>query len=264
MGLAATGSSIGGVIYPIVLKRLIDQIGLRWAIRVVAFIMLATLIIPMAVMRPRLPPRKSGPLINIDILKTPVFPLWLLAVFFTFIGLYIPFFYVSQYALDIGIGEDLAFYMLIIMNAASVPGRIFPSMIADKIGNLSVMIPSVLLSGIIALAWISISSQPSLIAASVFFGLASGSIQAVLPANVAALCPDLSKIGTNIGMTLFAAGLGLLIGSPVAGAILGSQSSSDKVQYSGTLVFAGVTIVVGALLLSILRIHRVGFQIVKA
>lgn len=264
MGLAATGSSMGGLIYPVVLRRLIIQIGFPWAVRVMAFIMLGTLLISIAVMKPRLPPRKSGPLINVEALKDPVFATWLLAVFFTFIGLYIPFFYVENYALNLGISPDLAFYMLIIMNAASIPGRIFPLMIANKIGNLSIMIPAVFLSGIITLAWIKVDTKSSLITISAFLGLTSGSIQAVLPATVAFLLPDLSKLGTNIGMTLFAAGLGLLIGNPVAGAILDSQSQGSSVKFWGALAFAGVTVLGGGFFFFVARVLKVGFAIQKA
>ncbi|KAK3942561.1 major facilitator superfamily domain-containing protein [Diplogelasinospora grovesii] len=266
MGLAAAGSSVGGIVYPILLRSLIPSVGLAWAIRILAFVMLGTLAISVCVMRPRrdLPPRKSGPLINVDSLRTPAFAIWLFAVFFTFIGLYIPFFYVSKYALNIGVSQDVAFYMLIIMNAGSVPGRIFPSMVADKIGNLNIMIPAVLSSGIIALAWMRATTQPGLIAVCFFLGLASGSIQAVLPANVPALCPDLTMLGTNLGMTMFASGLGLLIGSPVAGVILDRQSSASGEVYWGMLTFAGITVLVGGLLLIVVRVIRIGFAISKA
>ncbi|KAI0024611.1 putative monocarboxylate permease [Xylariomycetidae sp. FL0641] len=264
MGLAATGSSLGGIVYPVALKKLIGAVGFPWAVRAMAFIMLGTLAVAVAVMRPRLPPRKSGPLVDVDALRSPVFATWLLAVFFTFLGLYIPFFYVEQYARSIGVGDDLAFYLLIIMNAASVPGRIFPSMMADKVGNMSIMIPAVLLSGVVSLAWIRVKTQGALIAVAVVFGLTSGSIQAVLPANVAFLCPDLSKLGTSIGMTLFASGLGLLIGSPVAGAILGDQSSGDDEVWWGCLTWTGVTIVIGASILMVVRVMKVGFTLKKA
>ncbi|CAI7581360.1 unnamed protein product [Penicillium palitans] len=264
LGLAATGSSVGGIIYPVVLRRLIVQIGLPWAVRVMAFIMLGTLLISVAVMKPRLPPRKSGPLINVEALRDPVFVIWLFAAFFIFIGLYIPFFYIEQYGINLGISRDLSFYMLIIMNAGSVPGRVMPSIIADKIGNLSVMIPSVLLTGILMLAWISVESQSGLIAIAVFVGLTSGSIQAVLPATVAFLCPDLSKLGTNIGMTLFASGLGLLIGSPVAGAILDHQRTSGGDVFWGTLTFSGIFILAGGVCLIIARVVKVGFALKKA
>lgn len=51
---------------------------------------------------------------------------------FTYMGLYIPFFYITDFALNLGIGEDMAFYTLIIMSAGSIPGRIVPPFLADK------------------------------------------------------------------------------------------------------------------------------------
>ncbi len=171
LGIAATGSSVGnenlpygsqmghltltgGVIYPIVLRELIRKIGFGWAVRVMAFIMLGTLLIPIAVMKTRLPPRKSGPVVDLAALRDPPFAIFLVckwkssnvclstypradcdeikAVLFMFIGLYVPFFYVETYALSIGVHGDLAFYMLIIMSAASVPGRLLPPFIADR------------------------------------------------------------------------------------------------------------------------------------
>jgi MFS family permease len=264
MGITATGSSIGGIIYPIVLKRLIQDIGFRWAVRVMAFIMLGTLLISVAVMRPRLPPRKSGPLINWGNLVDPVFATWLAAVFLTLLCLYMPFFYVEQYALSIGADADLAFYMLIIMNAGSVPGRVLPGMVADKTGTLAIMIPAVLLSGVIMLAWISVKTQGSLIAASFFFGLTSGAVQAVLPSTVVFLRPNLSELGTNLGMTLFSAGIGLLVGAPVAGAILDHQSGESGVVFWGAFTFSGVAVILGGLLLCVVRVMKVGFTLAKA
>lgn len=262
MGLAAAGSCLGGIIYPIVLRRLVNNEGLSlaWATRVMAFIMLATLSVAIALMRPRLPPRKSGPLVDMVSLRNTPFATWLCAVFFVFIGLYIPFFYIQNYALSIGVDSDLAFYMLVIMNAASIPGRIFPALLADRIGNLHIIIPSVLISGIITLSWISVKTQSSLIAIAVFLGVFSGSIQGVVPALVPFLCPDLSKLGSNIGMTLSASGLSLLIGNPVAGAILGDQGG----VWWGLWTFAGVAILAGFILLCAVRLLKVGLAITKA
>ncbi len=127
-----------------------------------AFIMLATLLVPIALMKTRLPPRRSGPIVDVGALKERAFAMFLLcecllprsfssnienadcgltlAVLFTFIGLYVPFFYVETYALSIGVRGDLAFYTLIIMSAASVPGRILPPFIAAKFVNRSCLI----------------------------------------------------------------------------------------------------------------------------
>lgn len=96
------------------------------------------------------------------------------------------------------------------------------------------------------------------------YGFVSGSIQAVVPATVAFLCPDLSKFGTRLGMTLATGGLGLLIGAPIAGAILDSQSSVDHQEYWGLLVFSGMLVFLGAVLQSIIRMLKVGWGIKKA
>lgn len=120
------------------------------------------------------------------------------------------------------------------------------------------MAPSAILSSVILLAWISIEREASLVAASVFFGFVRGAIQAVLPATVVFLAPDLSKIGTRIGMTLFVAGTGLLIGAPIAGAILDGQSHSTDQIYWGVLVFSGVVILAGGFGLAATRVIKVG------
>lgn len=205
-----------------------------------------------------------------------------IAVFATYTGLYVPFFYIESYATNIGVRGDMAFYMLIIMNAASVLGRILPPFVADmyetyrsspvlftpltqrRTGNLNILIPCTFLSAVLILSWIRVQSEGGLIAMSVMYGFISGSIQAVVPATVAFLCPDLSKFGTRLGMTLAIGGLGLLIGAPIAGAILDSQSSADHQEYWGLLAFSGTLVFVGALLQSAARLLKVGWSMGKA
>lgn len=197
-------------------------------------------------------------------------------------GLYVPFFYVEDYSLSISIQPDMAFYMLIIMNAASTPGRVLPLYLADKcvyillpvhhtdlacrVGNLSILVPSTLFSGIILVVWFKVRAQPGMIAISVLFGFISGAILAVVPATVAFLCPDMSKFGSRLGMTLFVAGFGLLIGSPVAGVILERQSAAadGRQIFWGLLVFGGVVVLVGCLGHTITRVLKVGFAVRKA
>ncbi|CAF9939081.1 MAG: hypothetical protein HETSPECPRED_001478 [Heterodermia speciosa] len=265
IGVATTGSSIGGIVYPFVLRRLIAKIGFGWAVRVMAFIMLATLLISLSVMRSRLPPRKSGPIVDFSAFRDPAYSIFLASVLITYTGLYVPFFYVESYATSIGISGDVAFDMLIIMNAASVVGRLLPPFFADRTGNLAMLIPCTFFSAIIILAWIRVSSQEGLIAISVMYGFISGSIQAVVPATVAFLCPDLSKYGTRLGMTLaIGGGLGLLVGAPIAGAILDTQSSADHQEYWGLLVFSGTLVFLGALLQLTVRVLKVGWSLEKA
>jgi MFS family permease len=64
VGVASAGSSLGGVIYPIVLQRLLGSIGFAWAVRVIGFIALVTLAVPLAVMRMRIKPAKARAIID--------------------------------------------------------------------------------------------------------------------------------------------------------------------------------------------------------
>lgn len=96
------------------------------------FVVLGTLAISIALLRPRMPPKKLGPLIDLGALKDIPYAFFLASMLFTYMGLYIPFFYITDYALSLGIDSDIAFYTLIIMSAGSIPGRILPPYFADK------------------------------------------------------------------------------------------------------------------------------------
>lgn len=64
IGLAASGSSMGGIIYPIVFYRLVPRIGFPWAVRVLGFMALVTLLLPIFAMRMRVQPRRVRALID--------------------------------------------------------------------------------------------------------------------------------------------------------------------------------------------------------
>lgn len=51
LGIAASGSSTGGIIYPIMFYKLIDQVGFGWTVRILGFVSLATLMFPLSVMQ---------------------------------------------------------------------------------------------------------------------------------------------------------------------------------------------------------------------
>lgn len=54
VGIAVLGSSLGDVIIPILLCRLINQVGFPWAVRVESFVALTTLSIPLWILRLRI------------------------------------------------------------------------------------------------------------------------------------------------------------------------------------------------------------------
>ena len=89
-GIAASGSSFGGIIYPIVLRQLYPEIGFPWATRVLGFIALATAGSSFLIMRPRVMPKHKRHLTDLAAFKEPPYALFCLAMFFGFIGFYGP------------------------------------------------------------------------------------------------------------------------------------------------------------------------------
>ncbi|KAL4865953.1 hypothetical protein BDV12DRAFT_210775 [Aspergillus spectabilis] len=270
-GIAASGSSVGGIIFPVVIRRLIVTVGFPWAVRAMTIIMLGTLAIGISILRPRLPPRKSGPVIDFAAFKDPAYTTFVIGLALGFMAFFIPFFYAESYALNIGVESELSFYILSIMNAAGMIGRLLPNALADKIGSLSVIVPCSYISAIVVLAWISAKSLGTLLATSIMYSFFSGGLMALPPAVLVALSPSLNQIEVRVGMALTIGSLGVLIGSPIAGAILSGQSRSNHtdgtqnggLEYTGTLIITGVALLVCGGFMNGTRVIKKGVKLGK-
>ncbi|KAL2811462.1 putative monocarboxylate permease [Aspergillus granulosus] len=273
-GIAASGSSVGGIIFPILIRRLIKTAGFPWAVRAMAFIMLATLLLGVSLLKPRLPPRKSGPVVDVAAFRDPAYTTFVIGLALGFMAFFIPFFYAESYALNIGVDTELSFYTLSIMNAAGMVGRLVPNAIGDVLGPLNVILPCTYISGITVLAWISAKTLGALLTTSILYSFFSGGLMALPPAVLVTLSPSLNQIGVRVGMALTIGSLGVLIGSPIAGAILAGESGSHStsssssnggesvhgLEYSGTLAFTGVALLVCGGFMSGTRVIRKGLR----
>ncbi|CAN6623041.1 riboflavin transporter Mch5p [Trichomonascus vanleenenianus] len=240
LGIQASGSSFGGVIYPIMVRNLIPRVGFPWATRIMGFMALAMVLIPVIGFKSRVPPRKSGPFIDVPSLTDWPFVTFTVALFFGNMGLYIPIFYVQSYAEANGLSYNIAPYMVTILGAGSIFGRICPNFIADKTGAINILIPCTAISAVLAFAWIGIKDSVGLIVFAVLFGFFSGSYVSLPPPCIASMTKDMSLIGTRLGMTFFVGGFGMLVGSPVAGALISRMDGG----YLGAQLFSGLTIVI--------------------
>lgn len=95
VGLATTGNSAGGIIYPVVVRQLIPTLGFAWTTRVLAFINLGCLSIVLVFMRPRLPPRRSGPIIDFAAFRDSAYNGVVAGIFSLMMANYFSFYYVS-------------------------------------------------------------------------------------------------------------------------------------------------------------------------
>lgn len=263
VGLAAAGSSFGGVIYPIVLYRLIDRIGFGWSVRVIGFIALGTLILPIAVMKMRVKPPKARALIDFSAFTDLPFMVFTISTMIGFMGLYVLLFYLSYFAEEQGITDtNLAFYLVPIFNAASCFGRTLPNALSDKTGPFNLVGPGAAIVGILVLCMIVVKNVAGIVVIAILSGFFSGVFIAMPPVCFVALTQDKSKIGTRIGMGFSCIAFGVLAGGPGGGAILGKVA---PLNWHGLWVFGGVTPLVAAACYWALRVQRSGFKLnVKA
>ncbi|KAF2426260.1 MFS general substrate transporter [Tothia fuscella] len=246
-GLAASGSSLGGVLYPIVLHKLIPQVGFGWAVRIIGFIALATLLIPNLCMKVRVLPAAKRPLIDWTAFRSWDFMLFCVGGFVGFMGLYTIFFFSQLYAIQEHItDQNTAFYLLSILNAASVFGRILPNFIADRTGALNIIVPCAAMSGVLIFCMLAVTNVAGIVIVILFFGFFSGTFVSLPPTIIVQMTANRGLIGTRLGMCFFIVSFGVLIGSPIAGAILDARGFTSVWIFGGTLTVAGAAIMFGA------------------
>ncbi len=185
-GLAATGGSVGGVIFPLMLQSLFPKVGWAWSIRILGFIMLLLCILTNLLVRRRLPPKPGGsvwPDFRIFMDGTGAFALTTAGVFFLEWGLFVPLTYLTTYALANGVDNTFSYQLLAIFNAASCFGRFIPGYVADHIGRFNTMLLAAALSIATTFGlWLPAHGNvPLIIIYSVLFGFSSGSNISLTP-----------------------------------------------------------------------------------
>jgi MFS transporter, MCT family, aspergillic acid transporter len=123
MGIMVTGSSIGGVIFPIMLNRLVQNrsTGYPWAIRISAFLILALQTVAILTVRPLTKPvakKMSAGALAAPFKELP-FLMMVLGIFVLTYGIFIPVNYLAlQGFLEAHMSTDMSLYLVSIFNAA--------------------------------------------------------------------------------------------------------------------------------------------------
>lgn len=263
MSLATMGSGLGATCYPLLFQNLQPRIGFAWTTRLLGFISLAFCLFAIAVTRPRYQ-TKSGPsgekqqqhsvplreLIRRAQLIDAKYLVCALSIFFNNVGFFEPLFYIQSYAATHGMANnDLAAYLLSILNAAGIPGRIVPSLLASHVGVVNTFVYVYVMSAASIFYWISATTVGGNVAFAVLYGFFAGGVVAFQPVVLTSITADLSILGTRLGFLSILKGIGSLVGPPIAGAILDGTG-----RYLGIQLFTGFILVGSVLFAVVLRI----------
>ncbi|KAF6227087.1 hypothetical protein HO133_008528 [Letharia lupina] len=262
LGLVVAGSSLGGVIFPIMIIHLIPEVGFGWTLRICAFLILALLTFANLTVRSRIPPMKRpfSLMAFIRPLKVPSFSLLTAAVFFFYWGMFVPFTFIVVEAQSHGMSLRLANYLVPILNAASIIGRTVPNAIADKVGRFNVMVVMSSFTTILILAlWLPATGNAAIIVFAALFGIASGAGIGLTPALCAQVSP-IQEIGIRTGTIFTIAAFAALTGSPIGGQIIG-DTHDGSFRYAK--VFGGVSCAIATVLFIVTRINLAGVKMTK-
>ncbi|CAD6443143.1 19c9a825-6b0e-4d99-a851-fafb9b4e9e4d [Sclerotinia trifoliorum] len=254
IGIAAAGSATGGVIFPIMVQQLLPRIGYGWTMRSLGLIQLVCLGVCNLGIRQRVPPRKSGALIDYASFKDIPYMLFAAGMFFNFWGIYFAFYYLGAYARTIiGLPLPESITIIIILNAVGIIGRILPNHLADRyFGPLNTLLPITLINSLLCFCWIAVSSRKGLYAWAIMYGIFAAGIQGLFPATLSSLTTDMRKAGVRMGMVFTVVSFAVLTGPPIGGVLVQRKAGS----YEYAQIFVAGDLFVGWVFLLLARRAR--------
>ncbi|MCJ1363529.1 hypothetical protein MMC16_002636 [Acarospora aff. strigata] len=256
IGVAASGSATGGVVFPAIAERLLPKIGFPWTVRVIGFVMLGTMSLTVPFFKARTPPRKRGPLVEWAAFIEMPYLLFSISMFLSFWGLYFAFYYIGSFTRDaLGASQQTSIKVLMVMNGVGAPGRLIPGFVADRyLGPLNTFLPFVLMASVLLYCWAAVSSVKASYAFAVVYGFFAAGIQSLFLATLSSLTTDPTKTGVRMGMVLTLISLATLTGEPLAG-ILIQRNAGD---YLLAQMFAASSMALGFAVLVTARFAKVG------
>ncbi|KAJ8120306.1 hypothetical protein ONZ43_g2953 [Nemania bipapillata] len=245
IGCVNSGGSVGGIIYTFTLRGLVPSIGFPWAVRAMALINLVVGALALAILLPYRPPQTTQrrAVLDLKALREPTFLLFSIALLLNYVSFYIPPFYIPTYATSaLGQSRDFAFESLVWVSIGSLTGRTLPMLAATRLGSVQVYLAATLSTVVVLFAWMAVHNVGGFVTFCVFYGLTSGVLVAAPSAAIShpVLSPNMNVIGTRLGMLWMFGAVGVLIGAPIAGALV--NVNPGHVDFRPAQGFAGAVV----------------------
>lgn len=253
LGLAASGSGIGGLIMPFIMNALLQKFGQGWTYRIIGFICLVLGSFATFLVREKYPStgrKKLSDIVQWSVLKDSNLVLWCVAATVTLFGYLIPFFYLPAYATSIGLSSAQGSSLIAMISGCNFAGRISTGYIGDHIGRLNMLIIAMVISALCNLViWPLSSSLSGLSAFSCIYGFFCGTYFTMMAA-VTAYISKMERFPSAFSVFLMS-NIAASFGPPIAGAI---QSGTNPNSFLSVQLFGGCCFLCGAILMFVLKI----------
>jgi MFS family permease len=255
MGIVTTSSSFGGIVYSVMFHYIERDSGWRWAVRAIAFVAFGTNLCGAVLLKYKEKPTDRRKLIDMSIVHEVDYMIMIVGVSIVLMSVYTPAIWIQLYWIFSGHDSSATvfFWLIPIMLAGGLPGRLVPNGLAMKYGAYNMFIVTALCCSILNFCWIAVHSRGAVITFAVFYGFFNGSVMGLMAPAAMSAAPTQHNMGTRLGMASGFASFGILAGLPLNGQILWSTD-----DYLGTQLFSAITILVGIFILIGVRAMMVG------
>ncbi|KAJ3469848.1 hypothetical protein MRS44_003913 [Fusarium solani] len=268
LGIAASGSSIGGIYWPLIVEKLLNHVGFQWTHRAVAVICLPLFALGCLMVRERAterarsanerPTTPSGKATTL--FRDAEYVLLSVSLLFIYMGMLVPFYYIPLRAIYHGISDDAANSLLPICYASSFLGRVITGAQADHLGRhedqssangsitanhsvrnrFNTLVIMSVITGIGTLCWTFMSSFGAMVSFAILFGFCSGGLIPLGAGCVAQITPETGSTRA-------------LVGGPIGGSLL--ELGQHGNNWAAVNYFSGITVLVGSAITVCVRVR---------
>jgi MFS family permease len=264
MGIATSGSGLGGLVVSPICEFLITRYGLRNTLRIVGvgggliILSVSWILKPNRKEKPDIKGMKddasddnnsnsnhdSNNNVNSDkrknleesqpsVLRQPNFYLLLSATFFVSLGYFIPFFFIVPFSKYYGQSHSMGALLVGIMNASSGIGRITLGLLADFLGHINLLSLSLIQASLSCIIlWPFSTTLFPMVMFSVIYGFGIGGYVCLLPTGIVQLFGQ-EHATAMTGFIYSAYFFGYLGGTPLAGILLDKMTFTSIDEANG-------------------------------
>ncbi|EJD04780.1 MFS general substrate transporter [Fomitiporia mediterranea MF3/22] len=278
MGIATAGSSLGGLTHPILLNQLFHHnndggIGETRKVfargtRASAGLVAGLLLIALLFLRTKYPnkdgiemtdedrekegherkPMKLKPMV-VKFASDCPYVYFVIGMTLYEMVFFFPAFYLQLDAIKRGLDPTFAFYSLSILNGVSFFGRLVPGFFARPLGVANMFVFSTAGATVLIFCMLAVRTIPGVATFAALYGFFSGAFITLMSPMLVLLAEGPAEIGARMGMCFAFTGVGSLIGTPIAGALL-----TSRFLWWRPIIFSGIICVFGFALFMACRI----------
>lgn len=253
-GVSLAGAGLGGALYSLAARAMIEDLSLEWAFRILAITAFIVNGACIMLIRDRSKGMVPQPKVfHISFLQRHEYLLLLGFSGFTMLGYFVLIFSLANYAMEIGLELSQGALIAALFNFGQAIGRPLVGYFSDLGGRMNVAGSMTLLAGILALAVWTVSKSYGVL---IFFAVSEGLVAGNFWATIAPLTAEvlgLEGMASGLNMMWLCMVLPATFSEPIA-----LQIKTGTGSYLGTQLFTGMTYIAAAVCVLFLRQWKLG------